>query len=144
MKENLYTVDQVAELIGMHPKTIRRFIREGKLKANKVGKQYRINGHDLSLFTEGDVQREMTVDHEETQRGTSISMVVDVKSVSEDNSTRIANMLLAVMNHKDSSYGKATMQTKYYPSEGKLQILIWGSLKFTKMMLENIEMLMED
>ena len=48
-----YTVDQVAELLNLHPKTLQRYIREGKLKATKLGKSYRITGHDLSVFTEG-------------------------------------------------------------------------------------------
>ena len=52
MEEKFYTVDQIAEILGMHHKTIRKFITEGKLKANKVGKQWRISGHDLSLFME--------------------------------------------------------------------------------------------
>ena len=52
MEEKFYTIDQIAEILGMHHKTIRKFITEGKLRANKVGKQWRISGHDLSLFME--------------------------------------------------------------------------------------------
>ena len=52
MEEKFYTIDQIAEILGMHHKTIRRFITKGKLRANKIGKQWRISGHDLSLFME--------------------------------------------------------------------------------------------
>ena len=45
-----FTVDQVAQLIDMHPKTIRRYIQEGRLSACKVGKQYRVNQTELDRF----------------------------------------------------------------------------------------------
>ena len=34
--EKYYTVDQIAELLTLHPKTIQRYIREGKIIAKKV------------------------------------------------------------------------------------------------------------
>jgi len=52
VEEKFYTIDKIAEMLGMHHKTIRKFINEGKLRANKVGKQWRISSHDLSLFME--------------------------------------------------------------------------------------------
>ncbi len=39
---NLLVVDQVAELLGKHPATVRRWIREGKLPAQKLGGKYGI------------------------------------------------------------------------------------------------------
>lgn len=39
-------------MLGMHHKTIRKFINGGKIRANKVGKQWRISSLDLSLFME--------------------------------------------------------------------------------------------
>ena len=46
----MYTADQVAEILHLHPKTIRRFIRQGTLKARKVGKQWRITERELKDF----------------------------------------------------------------------------------------------
>jgi len=43
LEEKFYTIDQIADLLGMHHKTIRKFINEGKLGARKVGKQWRIS-----------------------------------------------------------------------------------------------------
>ncbi|MBG0787603.1 MAG: helix-turn-helix domain-containing protein, partial [Anaerolineaceae bacterium] len=36
MVEKYYTVEQIAEIINLHPKTIQRYIREGRLNAQKV------------------------------------------------------------------------------------------------------------
>lgn len=52
MENKFYTIDQVAEILDIHHKTVRKFIKEGKLKANKVGKQWRISQIDLEVFTE--------------------------------------------------------------------------------------------
>ena len=141
MKEIYYTVDQVSEIIGMHPKTIRRFIREGKLKASKVGKQYRITGHDLSLFTEGDGHDSHFEIHSNNESTIKISSVIEIEKMNEEGSNRISNMLMASMNHKDPDCGHATLQAKYLPSEKKLRLMIWGSLKFTQAILGDIEML---
>jgi excisionase family DNA binding protein len=49
--EQLYSVDQVAELLGLHVKTVRNYVREGQLRAVCIGKQYRIALEDLEAFT---------------------------------------------------------------------------------------------
>jgi excisionase family DNA binding protein len=43
----LLTVDQVAEHLQLHPATIRRYIKEGKLAAAKFGTVWRISQEDL-------------------------------------------------------------------------------------------------
>jgi excisionase family DNA binding protein len=48
MKDVWYTVSQAAGLLQQHEKTVQRYIREGKLPATKIGRSYRISGHDLS------------------------------------------------------------------------------------------------
>lgn len=46
----VFTVEEVAEILGMHPESIRRWIQRGKLKAAKTGKQYLISRVDLQVF----------------------------------------------------------------------------------------------
>ena len=53
MTEPYYSVEQIAAMLDMHPKTIQRYIREKRLKAQKIGKAWRVTGHDLSTFVEG-------------------------------------------------------------------------------------------
>lgn len=56
--ENLLSVRQVAFIIKVHPLTIRRYIREQKLKAVKAGGNIRIKESDLEQFTRGFTPRE--------------------------------------------------------------------------------------
>ncbi len=47
----LLTVDQVAQQLSLHPKTVLRHIRSGQLRATRIGKSYRITAEDLDEFT---------------------------------------------------------------------------------------------
>ena len=48
--ENLLNVNQVAFILKVHPLTIRRYIKEGKLKAVRAGGNVRIKESSLSDF----------------------------------------------------------------------------------------------
>jgi len=45
-------VEEVAERLLVDPQTVRRWIKSGKLKAFKPGREYRILSHDLDAFLE--------------------------------------------------------------------------------------------
>ncbi|MDZ5253701.1 helix-turn-helix domain-containing protein [Clostridium sp. LIBA-8841] len=156
MEEKFYTVEQIAEILGMHHKTIRKFIREGKLKANKLGKQWRISGHDLSSFMENNNFKTSKKSEEEGEkiefstsnvegnnvdRKISVSTVVDINEVSSEEYKRISNMLLAVMNSKDSKMSNSTLNMKYYEKEENLKLMLWGDTEFVKEMLDFISIL---
>jgi excisionase family DNA binding protein len=49
----MLTVPQVAKRMGRNPETIRRWIREGKLRASKVGTQHVIEERDLEAMQPG-------------------------------------------------------------------------------------------
>jgi excisionase family DNA binding protein len=46
----MLTVPEVARRTGKNPETIRRWIREGKLRATKVGTQHVVDEVDLEAF----------------------------------------------------------------------------------------------
>lgn len=143
MENSYYTVEQVAEMLDMHPKTIQRYIREGKLKANKVGRRWRVTGHDLSIFVEGSnskLPKKVSLKENElnNNENVKISSVVDINVNNMDEAMRIINMLTAVLNTKPQEYGKSTMAAQYLEPELKVRIMLWGSLKLTKMMIESI------
>jgi excisionase family DNA binding protein len=46
----MLTVPQAAKRTGRNPETIRRWIREGKLRASKVGTQHVIEERDLEAI----------------------------------------------------------------------------------------------
>lgn len=46
----MITVPEAARRAGRNPETVRRWIREGKLRAGKVGTQYVIEEEDLAAL----------------------------------------------------------------------------------------------
>lgn len=48
--ENLFNINQAAFILKVHPLTVRRYIREGRLKAIKVGGNVRIKESQLQEF----------------------------------------------------------------------------------------------
>lgn len=48
----MLTVPEVARRAGRNPETVRRWIREGKLRADKVGTQHVVAEEDLEAFLE--------------------------------------------------------------------------------------------
>ncbi|MHB0978876.1 MAG: helix-turn-helix domain-containing protein [Thermoleophilia bacterium] len=48
--ERVYTVNQVAEMLQTAPLTIRRYLKAGKIRGFKVGKDWRITESDLQAF----------------------------------------------------------------------------------------------
>ena len=49
-----YTVEKVADLLKVDPRTIRTAIHSGKLKAARVGRHFRIAEEDLKKYLESD------------------------------------------------------------------------------------------
>lgn len=46
----MVTVPEAARRVGRNPETVRRWIREGKLRSRKVGTQHLIEEADLAAF----------------------------------------------------------------------------------------------
>ncbi len=44
------TVEQIAKELGVHPETIREYIRDGSLKAVQLKRSYRIRRSDYEQF----------------------------------------------------------------------------------------------
>jgi len=50
--DKLLTPDEVAQRLGITPNTVRIYLREGRIKALKVGKLWRVRESDLQKHIE--------------------------------------------------------------------------------------------
>ena len=50
----VYTVEEVADSLGMNSRTIREYIRNGQLNASRIGRKYIINQDDYKAFVSSD------------------------------------------------------------------------------------------
>ncbi len=144
MDEAFYNVEQIAKMLGIHPKTIQRYIREGKLAATKIGKSWRVSGHDFDKFA-----KRASTDTDEsdaTQRArerTRASSVVDISVTGKDDAMRIINTLTAVMNVKPPEYGQASMHAQFNEFDNIVRITLWGNIQFMSAILNAIEVYAE-
>ncbi|MDF3003239.1 MAG: binding domain protein excisionase family, partial [Bacillota bacterium] len=125
--KDYYTVDQISEMLDIHPKTIQRYIREGKLRATKIGKGWRVTGHDLSIFIQSN--SDDTSDREkQPDRKVIASSVIDVATYGKDDAIRIMNTLTAASNAKPPEYGQSSIQSQYIERENMVRITLWGDI----------------
>ena len=50
MADQILTCDQVAKMLQLHPLTVLRYIKEGKIKGIKLGRVYRIRESEIEKF----------------------------------------------------------------------------------------------
>lgn len=148
-KEIFYTVEQISGMLQMHPKTIQRYIREGRLKAQKVGKSWRVTGHDLSLFVEGAEARDPVEPYPglqsiiaDAEREIKVSSVIDIPVHNSGEAARIVNWISATIHSCPPGYGHKSMSSQYIEQDKIVRIMLWGSPAFTSVLMDalaNIE-----
>lgn len=56
----VYTTAEAEKLLKVSNSTIKRLLKNGLLKANKIGKQYRILGHELLSMLSPEIDKKAT------------------------------------------------------------------------------------
>ena len=141
MVKDYYTVEQISSMLDIHPKTIQRYIREGRLRASKIGKSWRVTGHDLSVFVESNGNDVPGANLPE--RSVVASSVVDITAMGKEDAIRVMNTLTAVLNCKPPEYGQSSMQSQYIEHDGTVRVTLWGGIRFMSAMLDTIASLTE-
>ncbi|MHC1720406.1 MAG: helix-turn-helix domain-containing protein [Clostridiaceae bacterium] len=137
MTKDYYTVEQISNMLKIHPKTIQRYIREGKLHAAKIGKGWRVTGHDLSIFMESD-KYEKPASAKQQERRIFASSVIDITAEGKEDAIRIMNTMTASLNSKPPEYGQSYMQSQYIERENMVRITLWGGIRFMAIMMDTI------
>lgn len=50
--QKIYTPEQVAQMLQLHPLTVTKYIKKGKLQASRIGRIYRITEDAVQAFLE--------------------------------------------------------------------------------------------
>jgi excisionase family DNA binding protein len=125
MAQDLYSVEQVADFLGLHVRTIRTYVREGRLKAVRIGKQYRIAREDLEAFTGRPVPVAEPV---RRQRHIEVSSVVQIDAISPDDANRVTNLLLASTKNGSADGQPLRVDSIYDEERGRLKVIVSGSV----------------
>src|ERR1700694_4259582 len=102
MPQELYSVHQVAERLGLHVRTVRNYVRDGRLKAVRIGKQYRIAREHLEALT-GQAAMARGTESVPPRRHAEVSSIVQIEAISFDAASRVTNTLLAAAKSRPES-----------------------------------------
>lgn len=76
--DNLFNITQTAFILKVHSLTIRRYIKEGKLKAIKVGGNIRIKESDLQEFSKDFIPNKPVFRSLSKKKGTLIKVFTEL------------------------------------------------------------------
>jgi excisionase family DNA binding protein len=123
-ESRMYSLDQVADRLGLHVRTVRAYVRAGRLKAIRIGKQYRVAREDLEAIirvsnTPGAIAR---------RRNAEVSSVVQMDAVTQNMVLRIADHLRTAVKTPRDDGSALRIETIYDQGHAQLKVIVIGSL----------------
>jgi excisionase family DNA binding protein len=126
MSQELYSVEEVADRLGLHVRTVRNYVRAGRLKAVRIGKQYRIARDDLEVLTGHPMpEREPTRRH----RHVEVTSVIDIDAISGETANRMTTLLMGAANGRREGDERLRIQTTYDEERAHMKVILIGGLK---------------
>ncbi|TJZ44514.1 helix-turn-helix domain-containing protein [Streptomyces piniterrae] len=139
MNDRFYSVEQVAGLLGLHPRTIRNYVRDGRLAAVRIGKQYRIAHRDLESLT-GRTVPEPPSEKAGRQRHTEVSSIVEIDAIGAETANRLTTLLMTSAANRGPGDGPPLRIETAYDEEGaRLKVIVLGGLADTARLFDYLE-----
>ena len=126
-KDRMFSLEEVAEHLGMQVRTVRSYVRTGRLKAIRIGKQYRVAREDLELITGPRGWRASIAKH----RRAEVSSVVLADAVSQETADQVTAHLLEAAKAPREDGSVLRVETIYDRGHGQLKVIVIGSLGAT-------------
>ncbi|GAA3954168.1 helix-turn-helix domain-containing protein [Actinomadura viridis] len=130
----MYSVEQVAERLGLHVRTVRGYIRTGRLKAVRIGKQYRIARADLDAL----IGRPRPAPATGPAR-MEVSSIVQIDGVDRAAADRLVTLVLASAGSAADPDRPLRVQTVHDERRDRLKIVILGGGATTAEVLHLLE-----
>ncbi|MEV6418842.1 helix-turn-helix domain-containing protein [Streptomyces sp. NPDC051662] len=144
MPQQYYSVDQVAELLDLHVRTVRGYVRDGRLKATRIGKQYRIAREDLAAFTGRTAPSSSSSSGSSVGRGgrhAEASVIVRIEVIGPEAAMRLTNTVMAAIAHGQDGGERLRVETVYDEERAVLKVIILGGLESTAELLKIVNAL---
>jgi excisionase family DNA binding protein len=119
----LFKVEDVAKRLNLHVKTVRRFIREGRLPAKRIGKEYRITRSALEEFSGAPLDAP-TAPMSSRIRQVLVSSIVDVDAISPEDAQRITTLIMSSLNARRGEPDFPRVDSLYDADRGRLRVMI--------------------
>jgi excisionase family DNA binding protein len=142
MSDNLYSVEQVASRLGLHVRTVRNYVREGRLSAVRIGKQYRISASDLATMT-GRPPASFELDPVRRLRHVEASSIVEIDALPPEIADRIGNLVRAAANSRQTSDSPLRLETIYFAERARMKIILLGDMDAISSMFKLIQVVLD-
>ncbi|MFE9692246.1 helix-turn-helix domain-containing protein [Micromonospora sp. NPDC005806] len=139
MSDDMYSVEQVAELLGLHVRTVRGYIRAGRLRAVRIGKQYRIARADLDALT-----GRPTPPPRAGRPALEVSSIAQVDGVDRATADRLTTLVLAAANTGHDPARPLRVQTVHDEERHRMKIVVLGAAAATADLLRLVDAVLHD
>src|SRR5262249_43983935 len=137
----LYSVDQVAERLGLHVRTVRSYVRSGRLKAVRIGKQYRIARESLEALTGR--PEPVAAGKAARARHVDVSSIVEIEAIDGETAGGLTTALMAGAKGGSDPSAPLRIDTIFDPARARLKVILTGSLGATTSLLKFINAYLE-
>lgn len=134
----LYSVEEVAALLGLHVKTVRGYVRDGRLEAVRIGRQYRIGADALEVFTGRAVAPQ--------RRGAAVevSSIVQIDDVDRALVDRVSTLVMSSAGSGAQDDGRLRVEMAYDEGRARMKIIVLGGPESTAELLRLVGALVGD
>ncbi|KVH73465.1 DNA-binding protein [Burkholderia cepacia] len=133
-----HTVDESAARLRLHPKTVLRFIREGKLHATRVGRAYRILDTDLAAFAQTEPAAPAPV-----PRAVRVTSIVDIPDASQSLHQYLSRSLHAMASGRTSYVDPVRIDVTFDPAASQVKIIVAATPADTAVLMSSLEALLQ-
>lgn len=145
--KGLFTVEEVAQVLDVHTRTVRRYIKEEKLSASKVGGRWKVEKEELKRFMNNEEvieqfqkkQDDIILGLMEAKSNDKVTIhtIVDFKVDSEEEIEQLCGRVCNIINNVDS--GNIKFQYSYNKETGIARFIFKGNLKNISMVISLFE-----
>jgi excisionase family DNA binding protein len=110
-----YTLEDVADRLGLHVRTVRNYVRDGRLGAVRIGKQYRVSHADLQALVGGPAR----------PRRVEVTSVLDVDGIDAAAAQRLAAFIGGLPKPARAPH----VDVVHEPERDRLKVIVVGSVE---------------
>jgi excisionase family DNA binding protein len=134
MSDRLVTVEQAAEQLKLHPKTVLRYIRDGRLPATRIGKSYRIVRADLDAFAG------VASGGSEAAACARATCIVDIPDIAAEAAERTATFLHSAAMSGTAERPPLHLETAFDPLARSMKMVVIGCPADVGKLLEMLQL----
>ena len=117
--QSFYSADDVAALLGLHVRTVRNYVRDGRLSAVRVGKQYRIPKDAVDELIGNDAPSAPA-------RRVEVTAILAIDNVDVPTLSRLSTLVTGALGNRSAGDSQLHVETVYDEHRRSVKIIAIG------------------